>query len=164
MTATAGRRSPFDRDPTAADQVGAARALVVIVERAAKDKLLPVVWDLGDLGLSLVARAAGYASDDAAPDYPATAALRRQAFDQYLGLLRTLQAESVARFGPTRSGRFVTELAVHPERRDSFAGVVRLMAVLKNVTIPIGGKREKFLHTLVVTADIQTDPDSVETR
>ncbi len=165
---TEPRRSLFDRDPSAADQLGAARALVVIVERAAKDKLLPIDWDLSDLGSSLVARAGQNVSTPDAGDpasrhdYAATAALRRRVFDQYLELLRTLAEESVARYGPGRHS-FTTELVVHPERVDGF-GATRLMAVLKHVTIPLGGKREKFLHTLVVAADLDADPDTLESR
>ena len=160
------RQSLFDRDPSAGDQLGAARALVVIIERAAKNKLQPIDWDLGDLGSSLVARATQNVStpDVGDPgsrhDYAATAALRRQVFDQYLELFRDLCEESVARYGPDRHS-FTTELIVHPERVDRF-GATRLMAVLKHVTIPLGNRREKFLHTLVVAADIEADPDAVE--
>lgn len=164
--APARRRSIFDRDPSAGDQLGAARALVVIVERAAKQGLLQVDWQLGTLGSSLVARAtqnvsAPDVSDPASRhDYAATAALRRRVFDQYLELFRSLEADSVTRYGPG-SPRHLTELAVWPERVDGF-GATRLMATLKHATIPLGGKREKFMHTLVITADL--DPDTLENR
>ncbi len=162
------RLSLFDRDPSASDQVGAVRALVVIVERAAKGKLLPVDWTIGTLGSSLVARATQNVSTPPAGDpasrhdYAATAALRRRVFEQYLGLFRDLSEEAAEKYGDRRPS-FPIELNVWPERVDGL-GTTRLMAVLKHVTIPIGGKREKFLHTLVITADLDADLDTLEYR
>jgi hypothetical protein len=37
--------------------------------------------------------------------------------------------------------------------------VVRLSANLEHVTVPLGGKREKWLLSVFVTADLEPDPE-----
>jgi hypothetical protein len=156
---TAPRRGLFDRDPSAGDQLATVQALAVIVEQAAHRKLLPITWTVGDLGSSLVARSDQNASTGPSYDHDsaATAALRRRVYEQYLALLVDLEAESVATYGRDKygDGRFATELNIWPERKDGL-GYVRLTAVLKHVTIPLPGRgnRTKFLHTIVVAADL----------
>jgi len=162
MSELSGRargRGLFDRDPSAADQVGAAHALMVIIEMAARRGLPPISWRLGDLGSSLVARAEQYAPRDNVPgnaaDEAATRVLRRAVFDAYAGLLRHLRDESLRKFGMGH-GDLLTELDVWPDRTDAH-GTTHLRAILKHATIPLGRDRKKWLLTLAVIAELHSE-------
>jgi len=161
QTGRARGRSLFDREPSAADQVATAQALLVIIQTAAKRGLPPISWDLGELGSSLVARAQQQASQDTQDggfDYPATRALRRSVFQQYVDLLHHLYDTSVARFG-VGTEALASELSVWPERTDGH-GTTHLWATLKNATIPLGRDRRKRLLNIVVIADLEADPEA----